>query len=175
MLVQKMSRPAEDPQGCRQLAVAGSRSAIQSQCDTCNPEAAGWVKRPRAFAARADCRNTGGVNIGKKRFEMICERARWLRRRRFSPVEHEQLLLQQIGELRLSAERKWSLQLIEFFVIKSDELTQFGFERSDRAAKRQRPASARPPRPTWCEYAAAKRKSALAVLRARTAASATHS
>ena len=75
----------------------------------------------------------------------LCERARWLRRRRFSPVEHEQLLLQQIGELRLSAERKWSLQLIEFFVIKSDELTQFGFERSDRAAKRQRPASARPP------------------------------
>ena len=105
----------------------------------------------------------------------LCERARWLRRRRFSPVEHEQLLLEQIGELRLSAERKWSLQLIEFFVIKSDELTQFGFERSDRAAKRQRPASARPPRPTWCEYAAAKRKSALAVLRARTAASATHS
>ena len=105
----------------------------------------------------------------------LCERARWLRRRRFSPVEHEQLLLQQIGELRLSAERKWSLQLIEFFVIKSDELTQFGFERSDRAAMRQRPASARPPRPTWCEYAAAKRKSALAVLRARTAASATHS
>ena len=105
----------------------------------------------------------------------LCERARWLRRRGFSPVEHEQLLLEQIGELRLSAERKWSLQLIEFFVIKSDELTQFGFERSDRAAKRQRPASARPPRPTWCEYAAAKRKSALAVLRARTAASATHS
>ena len=106
----------------------------------------------------------------------LCERARWLRRRGFSPVEHEQLLLEQIGELRLNAERKRSLQLVEFFVIKSNELTSSQVL-SDQTARENetRPASARAPRPTWCEYAAAKRKSALAVLRARTAASATHS
>ena len=53
----------------------------------------------------------------------LSERARRLRRRGFSPVEHEQLLLEQIGEFRLNAERKRSLQLVEFFVIKSNELT----------------------------------------------------